>query len=73
MYSGPSSMIECFESAVQSKECRFRCSDELWNRNSFQQQPFSMGGCEAPSVLCDILQCTLLVYAEDLLLGISTI
>ena len=29
--------------------------------------------CEAPSVLCDILQCTLLVYAEDLLLGISTI
>ena len=28
--------------------------------------------CEAPSVLHDILQCTLLVYAEDLLLGIST-
>ena len=29
--------------------------------------------CEAPSVLCDTLQCTLLVYAEDLLLGISTV
>ena len=36
------------------------------------QQPFSMGGCEAPSVLYDILQCTLLAYAEDLLHGIST-